>query len=80
MRSRKVMIVSDGSWIFDYGSMGVVPPLAYATGLATVLVAVFFFPKDLRSCYWGTFIEFLLNKLQIELYFRPIISPLLYII
>ena len=49
--------------IFDHGSMGVVPPLAYATGLATVLVAVFFFPKDLRSCYWGTFIEFLLNKL-----------------
>lgn len=52
-----------GQVIFDHGSMGVVPPLAYATGQATVLVAVFFFLKDLRSCYWGIFIEFLLNKL-----------------
>jgi len=38
-------MTSPGQVIFDHGSMGVIPPLAYATGQATVLVAVFLSPQ-----------------------------------
>ena len=49
---------------FDHGSMGLVPPLAYATGQATVLVAVFLSPWATSiPVIGGIFIEFLLNKL-----------------